>query len=201
MFDQADFYAINHEIASKLDELLIPTTSNIQRFDIESIVSSLHNIFQSVIDKYVPTTSTPFNIRISNRSKALLNEKRRLCRLLNRRLNNQRAQPTELAAIHSLINQISVMIRKSLCDDFSKFYKRKLQQINSNSDAFNTIRQFSKYKRKSNSVDLIFLDKQKQILVSSPDEIVEEFANQFIKKSSTYSQRLKPRGRLSSTIN
>ncbi len=69
----------------------------------------------------------------------------------------------------------------SLQDDFSQFYKRRLQQINSNNDAFNAVRQFSNFKRKSNSVDAIYLDEQKQLLVSSPEEIAEEFATKFLK--------------------
>lgn len=181
MYDQANFNAINEEIASELDALVIPTTSNMQYANLEAVIASLHKIFQSVIDKHVPTATSHHNIRISNRSIALLTEKRRLCRLLNRRLNNQRAQPSEIASIHSSINQIGLMIKNSLCDDFSQFYRRRLQQINSNSDAFNTVRQFSNFKRKSHHIDAIFMDENNKQLVSSPEDIAEEFANHFLK--------------------
>lgn len=192
MYDLANVDAINEEIASELDALLIPTTSNMHRADLEVLIASLHKIFKSVIDKHVPTTTSHHNIRISSRSKALLTEKRRLCRLLNRRLNNQRAQPSEIASIHSSINQVGVMIKNSLCDDFSQFYRRRLQQINSNSDAFNTVRQFSNFKRKSNHIDSIFLDENKQQLVSSPEDITEEFASHFLKNHELTANILSP---------
>lgn len=181
LFDQADFDGINQEISEKLDELFIPTTSNLNCNDIESIATKLHEIFQSVIDKHVPASSTNSVIRISNRSISLLKEKRRLCRLLNRRLNNQRALQQEIGAIHSSINQVSIMIKNSLCDDYSKFYHRRLLQIRNNKDAFNVVRQFSNFKRKSTNVESIFLDENKLQPVSDPAEIVNEFGSHFMR--------------------
>ncbi len=171
LYNQANYDEINQEISIELDKLLIPTTTNLRCDDIESIVSSLHEIFQSVIDKHVPSSSEKSSVRISNRSVSLLKEKRRLCRLLNRRLNNQRAVQQEFVAIRGSINQIGIMIKNSLCDDFSKFYQRKLQQIRNNRDAFNIVRQFSQYKRKSSDISSIFLDENKHTSISNPIEI------------------------------
>lgn len=104
LFDRANFDAINEDVSRRLDTLLIPTTSNLQQDDIESIVTALHEIFRAVIDEHVPSSSSHASIRISKQSTILLKEKRRLRRLLNRRLNNQRSTPQEIAAIHSSIN-------------------------------------------------------------------------------------------------
>lgn len=52
LFDKANFDEINQDISTKLDELFIPSTSNLRHIDIDSIVSTLHEVFQSVIDKH-----------------------------------------------------------------------------------------------------------------------------------------------------
>lgn len=73
------------------------------------------------------------------------------------------------------------MIKNSLCDDFSKFYQQRLQNIRSNRDAFQVVRQFSSFKRKSNDINNIFLDEGKLCAVSNPSEIANEFASHFLK--------------------
>lgn len=146
LFNRANFDAINEEIGTKLDELCIPTDSSMQYNDIDAVINVVHQIFQCAIANHVPSTTTSSRIHISNRSLRLLKEKRRLCRLLNRRLNNQRVPTQEVSRIHSSINQVGIMIKNSLCDDYSNFYHRQLQQIRSNKDAFNVVRRFSQYK-------------------------------------------------------
>lgn len=181
LFDRADFDEINLKISRKLDELFIPTNANLQRVNIEEIVTELHLTFQSVIEGHVPSSAVKSNVRISDQSMSILKEKQRLCRLLNRRRNNQRAHDQEFSTIHSSINQVTTMIKNSLCHDFSNFYQRRLLQVRTNRDAFNVVRQFSQFKCKATDINNIFLDENKQVSVSDPNEVAKEFACQFLK--------------------
>lgn len=76
MYDKADLEAINLEINDKLDKILLPATANVPCAELELIVSTLHETFQAVIEKYVPSTTSRFDFRISKRSISLLQENR-----------------------------------------------------------------------------------------------------------------------------
>lgn len=168
----------NQFIDLRLKGLNLDPTIQQTPAQLDQITEKIDNIFRSAIDQIVRKSSTPNNvITLSNSTRSLQNESKRLQRLLFR--SNGILNPQFTQSIKTRISLLKIMIRNAVNSEVSTYFNNLYDRVENTRDAFKLIKNFTSLKSKSNTSSGIFSDDTKIILLNDPKAICNAFGELF----------------------
>lgn len=185
-YASTNWHNFNKYVDKELQELKIPSTTNMNIHDIDETAYKIEEIFRLAVKKYVPEIEMySETVNISKQSKALIRIKKTLLRRKHRNKNT----PAFNNIICELRN-VNNMIFNSISNDYRGFWKKKITKIKIDNNVFKQIKSLSTYKSKTNIPDTLKSNENK--ILSDDSEKCEAFANQFEKTHElTYNQTSK----------
>lgn len=174
-FTKAEWCKLNKLIDSEIEKINLPISRNISNEEIDSVVYKISHVFTEAINKFVPCVKTADEyIKLSSRSEKLLKTKHTLqTRLRNNRLT------VNFSVIKNEYKNIVIMLRNSIQDDYSEFFKLKLSALRPNSNVFKSVKNISGYKKREKLPNVLFDSEQRVNALSTDEEKATGFANVF----------------------
>lgn len=166
---------LNKFIEEKIDDLKIPVDRNINKHELDSIATSIENIFREAIQQNVPVINVPNGKILLSQNSIIL--KRRLNKLSKALYNNQFVH--NKCQIKREIKLIKTMYKNAVKSDLNNYYKNLINKTSCNMDVYGLIKQTTRHKKRSNVNNMAITDVDGKTILTDQLDINEAFANKF----------------------
>lgn len=178
MFHLADIGRINKHLSRATTALNMPTDRDIGEDECEKIAVTLGAAMRDAVDKFVPLN------RMSGRSVILSPTTRALQRRakdIQRKLFRFRglAPEEEHRQLVRDLKMLKAMIVRNVNAESARFFTERFDQVESNRDAFRTIKRYTGHKTRARFGGALYADCDKTTILGGAPAVAEALAEQF----------------------